>query len=209
MGLIKILHYFIPGRQMKIGYARISTQDQSLDQQIKDLRNAGCEEVLTDVASGASVKRPGFDQALKLLRAGDTLIVWKLDRLGKSLSHLVKTVEELGARQVLFLSLNDPIDTTTASGKLVFGIFAALAEFELGLIRERTEAGLRAARARGRTGGRKPVLTKSQALTLRTLHDSKKHSVTEVCRQLCISRKTYYNYLNKGKNPTITALQTD
>lgn len=182
---------------MKIGYARVSTSDQSLDQQIEALEAEGCQSIYTDTSSGVSKKRSGLDEALKALRADDILVVWKLDRLGRSLSHLVKTIDEISQRDVKFKSLHDPIDTTTPSGKMVFGIFASLAQFELELIRERTQAGLEAAKKRGRIGGRKPILNKSQIKTLKSLKEAGKHSVTEICDQLNISRKTLYNYLNK------------
>lgn len=184
---------------MKVGYARVSKSSQHLDQQVNALKNAGCEEIFTDIASGANAKRSGIDDAIKFMRDNvDVLVVWKIDRLGRSLSHLVKTVENLGKRGIGFKSLNDPIDTTTPAGKLIFGIFASLAEFELALIKERTQAGLQAARARGKKGGRRPSLNETQTETLITLYQSKRHSISEICRQLKISRKTFYNYLNKN-----------
>lgn len=139
---------------MHIGYARVSTTDQHLDLQTDALHAAGCERLYTDTVSGAKVDRPGLTAALDACRPGDTLVVWKLDRLGRSLPHLVETVRDLIARGVGFQSLQESIDTTTSGGKLVFHIFASLAEFERDLIRERTNAGLSAARARGRKGGR-------------------------------------------------------
>lgn len=143
-----------------IGYARVSTPDQKLDLQIDALRAASCGKIFTDVASGAKAQRPGLDEALTYLREGDTLVVWKIDRLGRSVSHLIRIVDELRERGVSFRSLKDAaIDTTTASGKLVFNLFAVLADFERELIRDRTNAGLAVARARGRNGGRRPVIT--------------------------------------------------
>ena len=139
---------------MLIGYARVSTNDQNLDLQRDALEAAGCERLFTDTASGAKAERPGLKEALKECRKGDILVVWKLDRLGRSLPHLVETVRDLMAREVGFKSLQESIDTTTSAGKLIFHIFASLAEFERDLIRERTNAGLSAARARGRKGGR-------------------------------------------------------
>ena len=139
---------------MLVGYARVSTTDQNLDLQKDALRAAGCERLFTDMASGAKAERPGLAQALRECRPGDTLVVWKLDRLGRSLPHLVETVRELLEREVGFKSLQESIDTTTSGGKLIFHLFASLAEFERDLIRERTNAGLAAARARGRRGGR-------------------------------------------------------
>jgi DNA invertase Pin-like site-specific DNA recombinase len=135
---------------MLIGYARVSTLDQHLHLQEDALKKAGCERIFTDTASGAKSERPGLSQVLDALRSGDTLVVWKLDRLGRSLKHLVETVQALSEKEVGFRSLQESIDTTTSGGKLIFHIFAALAEFERDIIRERTNAGLAAARARGR-----------------------------------------------------------
>jgi DNA invertase Pin-like site-specific DNA recombinase len=139
---------------MLVGYARVSTVDQRLDLQQDALRDAGCERIFTDTASGAKAARPGLTAALETCRAGDILVVWKLDRLGRSLTHLVETVHALATRGIGFRSLQEQLDTTTSGGKLIFHIFASLAEFERDLIRERTNAGLAAARARGRKGGR-------------------------------------------------------
>lgn len=144
---------------MRLGYARISTNDQNLDLQLDALREHGCERFFTDTVSGAKAQRPGLDQMLKEARPLDVIVIWKLDRLGRSLKHLVDLVAELNERDIGLRSLNDPIDTTTAQGRLVFNIFASLAEFEREIIRERTNAGLAAARARGRRGGRKPGLS--------------------------------------------------
>ncbi len=141
-----------------IGYARVSTHDQDLSLQINDLVAAGCKTIFKDKMSGAKGNRPGLDDCLKTLRKGDTLIVWRLDRLGRSMQHLVSVVTDLKHQGIGFRSLRDgAIDTTTASGELIFNIFAALAQFEAELIRERTRAGLLAARARGKNGGRKPI----------------------------------------------------
>jgi len=139
---------------MFVGYARVSTTDQNLDLQTDALQAAGCERHFSDIVSGATVDRPGLTAALHECRPGDTLVVWKLDRLGRSLPHLVETVRDLGVRGVGFKSVQESLDTTTSGGKLIFHIFASLAEFERDLIRERTKAGLSAARARGRKGGR-------------------------------------------------------
>src|SRR3954467_10501673 len=138
---------------MLVGYARVSTEDQNLDLQRDALTRAGCERIFTDVASGAKDDRTGLAGALAFLRPGDTLVVWKLDRLGRSLKHLIETVTALQARKIGFRSPQESIDTTTSGGKLIFHVFGALAEFERDLIRERTQAGLQAARARGRKGG--------------------------------------------------------
>ncbi len=179
---------------MRIGYARVSTTDQNLQLQTDALQVAGCDRVFTDMVSGARGERPGLMAALEACRPGDTLVVWKLDRLGRSLSHLVETVRDLGAQGVGFTSLQEQLDTTTAGGKLVFHIFAALAEFERDLIRERTNAGLTAARARGRQGGRpKGVDQKKQQAALALKHEGR-HSVREICEIVGISRNTYYKY---------------
>lgn len=147
-----------------IGYARVSTDEQTLDLQTDALRAAGCDRIETDHGmSGATTRRPGLDRALAALQAGDTLVVWRIDRLGRSLAHLIETVADLGIRGVAFRSLTDPVDTTTPAGQLVFHIFGALAEFERKLIRERTMAGLAAAKARGVALGRRPSLTPLQA----------------------------------------------
>lgn len=180
---------------MLIGYARVSTADQNMDLQKDALRAAGCEHLFTDTASGAKAERPGLTQALKECRKGDTLVVWKLDRLGRSLPHLVETVRELIARGVGFKSLQENIDTTTSGGKLIFHIFASLAEFERNLIRERTNAGLSAARARGRKGGRpKGVDEKKRKAALALAKDTSR-SVKEICEILGVSRNTYYKYI--------------
>ncbi len=141
-----------------VGYARVSTADQSVDSQIDALRAAGCETVFEDRVSGAMTQRPGLGEALAHLRSGDTLVVWKLDRLGRSTAHLIETVRDLNERGIGFRSITEGIDTTTSGGTLVFHLFGALAQFERDLIRERTRAGLSAAAERGRQGGRKPVV---------------------------------------------------
>ena len=179
---------------MHIGYARVSTSDQNLHLQTDALHATGCERVFTDTVSGARVERPGLTSALNECRPGDILVVWKLDRLGRSLPHLVETVRALSTRGVGFKSLQEQIDTTTSSGKLIFHIFASLAEFERDLIRERTNAGLTAARARGRNGGRpKGVDQTKQQAALALKHDTQR-SVREICEIVGISRNTYYKY---------------
>ena len=183
---------------MRIGYARVSTKDQSFDLQVDALQKAECEEVFREVASGAKTERPVLDDLLSRLRAGDVLVIWKLDRLGRSLKHLVTLATELMERKIGLISLNDPIDTTTPQGRLVFNIFASLAEFERDLIRERTQAGLKAARARGRKGGRPRGLSKkaeAKALAAETLYREGKLSVQAICDQLDISKPTLYAYL--------------
>jgi DNA invertase Pin-like site-specific DNA recombinase len=179
---------------MLIGYARVSTDDQNLDLQRDALKSAGCEEIFTDQVSGTKAKRPGLEAALFHLRSSDTLVVWRLDRLGRSLRHLIDTVTDLQERGIGFKSLTESIDTTTSGGKLVFHIFGALAEFEREIIRERTQAGLRAARARGRYGGPKHKLTKKQVDIARQLWESKT-PVNEICETLGISRATFYRYV--------------
>ncbi len=141
-------------KSMLVGYARVSTTEQTLDLQFDALKKAGCSKIFTDTASGAKTERKGLDEALSYVREGDTLVVWRLDRLGRSLTHLIETVSQLDNRKIGFKSLTEQIDTTTSGGKLIFHIFGALAEFERNLIRQRTNAGLQAARARGRVGGR-------------------------------------------------------
>lgn len=187
---------------MLIGYARVSTADQNLDLQKDALNAAGCERILTDTASGAKTERPGLNDALKECRAGDTLVVWKLDRLGRSLPHLVETVRDLIARGVGFKSLQENIDTTTSGGKLIFHIFASLAEFERDLIRERTNAGLSAARARGRKGGRpKGVSDPNKQKAALALQKDTSRSVKEICQILGVSRNTYYKYIRTEDKP--------
>ena len=144
---------------MYVGYARVSTQDQTLDLQKDALKKIGCTKIFTDTASGAQAERKGLEEALEFLREGDTLVVWRLDRLGRSLKHLIETITNLNKRKIGFQSLTESIDTTTSNGRLIFNIFASLAEFERDLIRERTKAGLAAARARGRVGGRPKAQT--------------------------------------------------
>ena len=178
-----------------IGYARVSTSDQNLAMQVEALEQAGCQRVFTDVASGAKEDRPGLEKALQYLREGDTLVVWKLDRLGRSLNHLVQTVEGLRRREVSFRSLSDPgIDTTTRSGRLLFNLFASLAEFERDLIHERTMAGLASAAARGRKGGRKPVITPTK-LQKAKLMLNKGLTVREAAAAIKVGKTALYEAL--------------
>ena len=179
---------------MKIGYARISTADQNLDLQSDALKAAGCEKIFKEIASGAKDERQELAQAVEFARAGDVLTVWKLDRLGRSLKHLIETVNELHAKGVGFASLQENIDTTTTSGKLIFHIFGALAEFEREIIRERTNAGLKAARARGRTGGRPKKLTPEKIEIAKAMMSDPKINIKTICRTLDISPKTLYRY---------------
>ena len=184
---------------MKIGYARISTYDQNLSLQMDALEKADCEKIFHDQISGAKTKRPGLDEALTYLREGDVLVVWRLDRLGRSLKHLIELVNFLEEQGIGFQSLQESIDTTTSGGKLIFHIFGALAEFERNLIRERTHAGLVAARARGRTGGRPKSLDVKKTALLYRLYDEKKHSIQEICDLVGVSKTTLYSYLRERK----------
>jgi DNA invertase Pin-like site-specific DNA recombinase len=183
-------------RLVVIGYARVSTSDQKLDLQRDELKRAGCRKLFTDVASGAR-DRPGRAEALAYARKGDTIVVWKLDRFGRSLVDLVQTMQQLRERGVGFRSLHESIDTTTSGGRLIFHMFSALAEFERDLIRERTMAGLAAARARGRKGGRKPVLNADQEALLRKLAADRNNTPAFICATLGISRTSFYRYLSK------------
>ena len=183
---------------MKIGYARVSTRDQNLDLQVDALKSAGCERIYQDVAGGAKTARPALDDMLGQLRAGDVLVIWKLDRMGRSLKHLVELVGDLLKRKIGLLSLNDPINTTSAQGRLVFNLFASLAELERELIRERTQAGLSAARARGRVGGRPKGLSseaEATAMAAETLYRERRLSVGAIAQKLHVSKSTLYSYL--------------
>jgi DNA invertase Pin-like site-specific DNA recombinase len=185
-----------PGAAALIGYARVSTHEQNPDLQLDALDRIGCARIFIEHASGAKTDRPELAAALDFLRAGDTLCVWRLDRLARSLPHLIEVVGQLAERDVGFKSLTESIDTTTAGGRLVFHIFGALAEFERELIRERTQAGLAAARTRGRKGGRRPVLTPSKrkaAAALIAVRDEKGravHTYAEIAASLDVSRAT-------------------
>jgi DNA invertase Pin-like site-specific DNA recombinase len=180
-----------------VGYARVSTPEQSLHLQTDALKKAGCARIFTEVVSGAKSARPGLSEALDYARPGDTLVVWKLDRLGRSLPDLIVHVQQLADKNIGFKSLQEQIDTTTSSGKFTFHLFSALAEFERDIIRERTQAGLKAARARGRTGGRPHLLNAKQIALLKRMHADTANSITEICRSLSISRSTAYRYLKK------------
>jgi DNA invertase Pin-like site-specific DNA recombinase len=183
---------------MLIGYARISTLDQTLNLQQDALAKAGCHKIFTDTISGAKAERPGLDKALQYIRSGDTLVVWRLDRLGRSLPHLIATITALQEKQIGFKSITENIDTTTSGGKLIFHIFGALAEFERDIIKERTLAGLLAARARGRTGGRPKVLARNKKAMAQALYNDPTNSIAEICRTLNISRATLYRYIKAG-----------
>jgi DNA invertase Pin-like site-specific DNA recombinase len=182
-----------------IGYARVSTGEQDVQLQVDALQQAGCEaaHIFIDKASGARSDRPGLEACLAVLQPEDTLVVWRLDRLGRSMPHLVTLVEELLRKQIGFRSLCDgAIDTTTASGELIFNLFSALAQFERRLIQERTQAGLAAARARGRQGGRHPVSPHDPRVkTAKRMNQNREISITHICKTLNISRSTFYRYL--------------
>ena len=187
---------------MLIGYARVSTQEQTLALQEDALCGAGCERLFTDTASGAKTERRGLEAALAFARPGDTLVVWKLDRLGRSLRHLIEVVTGLEEREVGFKSLTEQLDTTTSGGKLIFHLFAALSEFERDVIRERTRAGLSAARARGRKGGHPRASSfddpKKVALA-QALYNDRTHSIADICNSLRVSRSTLYRYVKTGR----------
>jgi len=183
---------------MLIGYARVSKNEQNLDLQRDALLKAGCSDknIFTDKITGTKAERKGLEQALTHLREGDTFVVWRLDRLGRSLQHLIETVTKLQQQHIAFKSITENIDTATATGQLVFHIFGALAEFERNLIRERTIAGLDAARARGRKGGRPKVnATSSTVAMAKKLYNDKTNEIEDICKTLHISRSTLYRYL--------------
>jgi DNA invertase Pin-like site-specific DNA recombinase len=178
-----------------LGYARVSTADQKPELQLDALKAAGCYRVFVDTASGVLDERPQLLKVLDQLRPGDSLVVWKLDRLGRSLRHLIDTISDLQRRGVGFRSVQESIDTTTPGGKLIFHIFGALAEFERDLIRERTVAGLAAARARGRTGGRPPSMTAHKVTVARQMYASRDYSVAAIAQTLGVSRASIYRHL--------------
>ena len=180
---------------MFVGYARVSTQDQKPALQLDALKAVGCEKVFVEKASGAQRERPEMKAALDYMRTGDTLVVWKLDRLARSMKQLIETVEMLEGQGIGFRSLTEAIDTTTAGGKLVFHIFGALAEFERSIIRERTRAGLDAAKARGRRGGRPPKLTDKDLTVARAMLAEASITVEDVAKRLGVSPATLYRHL--------------
>ena len=183
---------------MLIGYARVSKNEQNLDLQRDALIKAGCQakNIFTDKVTGTKAERKGLEQALSHLRQGDTFVVWRLDRLGRSLKHLIETVTKLQAQGIAFQSITENIDTSTATGQLVFHIFGALAEFERNLIRERSIAGLEAARARGRVGGRPKLNTSSSKVAMaKKLYADKTTDISDICKTLNISRATLYRYI--------------
>jgi DNA invertase Pin-like site-specific DNA recombinase len=181
---------------MRIGYARVSTTEQNLDLQRDALKRTGCEKIIEDTVSGGKVQRPGLERVHDTLRSGDVLLaVWRLYRLERSRMHLIELIGELEAERIGFQSLTESIDTTTPSGKRVFHIFGAITEFERNLIRERTYAGLAAARARGRRGGRRKKLGEKQRAVAVDLYRQKKHTIDEICKAVGISRQTLYIYV--------------
>ncbi len=184
---------------MLIGYARVSTFDQNLDLQKNALEKADCERTIEDKASGKNVERPGLNSLKEILREGDTLVVWRLDRLGRSLKDLIEWINYLEDKGVAFKSLQESIDTATSTGRLIFHIFAALAEFERNLIRERTQAGLAAARARGRLGGRPKSLNNDKRQAVAKLYNDGKMPVMEICQMFKISKPTLYKYIRQVK----------
>jgi DNA invertase Pin-like site-specific DNA recombinase len=194
----RFINASLPDTLMLIGYARVSKNEQNLDLQRDALRKAGCRPnaIFTDKVTGTKAERKGLEQALSHLREGDTFVVWRLDRLGRSLNHLIETVTKLQAQHIAFKSITENIDTSTATGQLVFHIFGALAEFERNLIRERTLAGLEAARARGRFGGRTALKPSSPKVAMaKKLYADKTNTVGDICQTLHISRATLYRYL--------------
>ena len=182
---------------MNIGYARVSTEDQNLDLQIDALNEVKCDHIYEEKMSSKIKDRPALYEALNFMRKGDTLIVWKLDRLGRSLRHLIEVINKLMDSGMYFMSLQEKIDTTSTSGKLIFHIFAALAEFEREIISERTKAGLKAARARGRFGGRHKKLNEQQTQMVKKMWKDHSITINEICRTFDISRTTLYHYLKE------------
>lgn len=188
---------------MLIGYARVSTDDQHLDLQRDALKQVGCERIYEDTVSGAQAEREGLARLINALRPGDTVVIWRLDRLGRSLKNLLQLVERFDGLRVGLRSLQESIDTTSSGGRLVFHLFGALAEFERNLVRERTQAGLSAARRRGRQGGRPALLSPTKKALALKLHQERNHTIEEICNMMGISKSTLYNYLSKaGKDAT-------
>src|SRR5436305_6035039 len=188
---------------MKIGYVRVSKQEQNEEMQIDELKEAGCEKWFVDKMTGSKAERKGLDEALAYVRPGDTFVVWKLDRAGRSLKQLIELLKDLQGRGIEFVSLTEQIDTTTPGGKLIFHRMGALAEFERDLIRERTNAGLAAARARGRVGGRpRKLKTNGKVALARQMFGDKSHSIPDMCATLGISRATFYRYVKETETTT-------
>jgi DNA invertase Pin-like site-specific DNA recombinase len=187
---------------MKIGYVRVSKQEQHEALQIDALKEAGCDKWFVDKMTGSKAERKGLDEALVYVRPGNTFVVWKLDRAGRSLTHLIELLKGLQERGIEFISLTEQIDTTTPGGKLIFHLMGALAEFERDLIRERTNAGLAAARARGHVGGRpRKLKTNGKVALARRMFADQSHSISEMCAALGISRATLYRYVKEATPP--------
>jgi len=180
---------------MKIGYARVSTEDQKLDLQFDALNKAECSKIFSDHTSGAKLERNGLNNAIKYLRKGDSLVVWRLDRLSRSLKDLINTVSLLESKGVGLISLQESLNTNSSTGKLIFHIFGALAEFEKNIIKDRTIAGLKAARARGKKGGRPKALNGDDIKMLTKLYQDKEHSISHLCKLFKISKPTLYKYI--------------
>lgn len=180
-----------------VGYARVSKEEQTLDLQIDALKKEGCQSIYHDKVSGAKNERPGLSKCINSLEKGDTLIVWRLDRLGRSMPHLVSLIENFKNRGIRFKSLGEGIiDTTTVSGELVFNIFSCLAHFERRIIQERTKAGLESARSRGKIGGRKPIKNNDpRVIIAKKMHGDQNIKIIDICRTLKISRATLYRFL--------------
>lgn len=194
---------FCKESEMKIGYARVSTQEQDLVLQLDALVKEGCEKIFQEKASGAQRDRPKLKAALAYMRKGDTLVVWKIDRLARSMKQLIETIESFQDRGIGLKSLQDPIDTSSPSGKLVFHIFAALAEFERGVIRERTTAGLRAARERGRVGGRPPSLSAKDLQAAKAMLKDSDIAVAAVARRLNVAASTLYRHMPHARSASL------
>ena len=190
-------HFLMHSNFMLIGYARVSTIDQNTDLQTDALKIAGCQKIFIDKISGVKSDCPELNKLKEQLRAGETLVVWRLDRLGRSLRDLIDWMNYLEKQKVMLKSLQESIDTGNPTGKLIFHIFGALSEFERNLIVERTNAGLQAARARGIKGGRKPKLDASKQKTAQTMYDARNHTIKEICETLKISKPTLYKYLKR------------
>lgn len=183
---------------MLLGYARVSTDDQNLDLQRDALRAAGCEKLFEDRLSGARAARPGLTLLLEVARTGDVIVVWRLDRLGRTLHDLILLAKQLEEAGIGLVSLQEKIDTSSSGGRLIFHMFGALAEFERHVIRERTQAGLNAARARGRKGGRPKSLDPAKRQLAVKLYNDRQHTIAEICRMMGISKPTLYSYLDEA-----------
>lgn len=183
---------------MNLGYARISTSDQNLDLQTDALNISGCEKIFIDIISGSKSERKGLKECIEYARKGDTLVIYKLDRLGRSLKELLNLIADLEKREIELLVISQNIDTKTTTGRMLFNILETVAEFERDLIRERVQAGLKAARTRGKIGGRPQALTKEQIENLKTIYETKKVPVIEICKMFDIRKPTMYRYLKKN-----------